>query len=132
MSRPKKKKNTRMPADEWQAQRRARQEEQVKQSRKALWLIVAFVACIVALLATMFAFFDRGTLEPVTAEQYAQLETGMSYDSAVEIMGRKGDRDGKNSAGDQIYTWENKDGTSASVSVRDNEVTTVSQDGLVD
>lgn len=75
----------------------------------------------------------RSSVFKITASQYGQLQTGMSYDEAVRIIGDPGeeitssDLGGIRTVG---YSWKNFDGSNAMVIFQNDRLTTKSQFGL--
>ena len=128
----KKKKNTQLTGAEREAQRREKQEMQMKQSRHVLYMIAALIILVALSLAILFAFPNRGTPNGYTAEQFQRLQSGMPYERVVKIMnGDEGTADGTNDKGDKVFHWTNEDGTGLTVTFRDDKVQSFKQDGLI-
>lgn len=69
----------------------------------------------------------------VTAAEYAQLETGMSYDDAVGVIGAPGEELSSNElAGTRtvMYMWQNRNGTNMNAMFQNDSLVQKSQFGL--
>lgn len=100
------------------------------------------VACLLAvlclagcLLASGCTSEDDGKL--ITLEEYNQIETGMSYDEVVDIIGSEGEVNAETGKeGDDmhvvIYSWKGKGevGANAIITFSNGEMQTKAQAGL--
>lgn len=72
----------------------------------------------------------------VTLEAFNSLETGMSYDEVVEIIGFDGELNSQVDigAGDEfkteLYTWKNQDGTNMNATFQGGQLVSKAQIGL--
>lgn len=73
--------------------------------------------------------------EYITMDEYNQIETGMSYDEVVDIIGSKGELSTKSESNGytiEIYTWYGNGtaGSNANVTFENGKATTKAQVGL--
>lgn len=126
----KKKKSSPAKAQEREELRRMRTEMQMKQNRRALLAIAGIVLCIVIAVACVIAATNASPTV-YTAEQYAQLENGMSYEEVTKLLGSKGDAVKEASSEEvQTYIWTNDDGSHITVTFVDDAATGFNQKGL--
>ena len=133
MSKSKKKrKNNRVSAEEKAALRQERAELRAKQNRRALYAICGFIICAVILIALLIATLGFHPEARYTAEQYQQLQTGMSYEQVVDVLGHEGEAaEGSSGTDDsQTYIWSNDDGSSITVTFTGDTASAIDQDGI--
>lgn len=73
-----------------------------------------------------------GCGDKITLEQYKQIETGMSYEKVVEILGQ-GEEVSSSEVSDiktTMYQWINSDGSNISVTLQNEKVVSKAQAGL--
>ena len=133
MSKSKKKrKNNHVSAEEKAALRQERAELRAKQNRRALYAIGGFIICAVILIALLIATLGFHPEARYTAEQYQQLQTGMSYEQVVDVLGHEGEAaEGSSGADDaQTYIWSNDDGSSITVTFTEDAASAIDQEGI--
>ncbi len=133
MSKSKKKrKNNRVSAEEKAALRQERAELRAKQNRRALYAIGGFIICAVVLVALLVATLRFHPEARYTAEQYQQLQTGMSYEQVVDVLGHEGEaaEGGSGTDDSQTYIWSNDDGSSITVTFTGDTASAIDQEGI--
>ena len=133
MSKTKKKKRSSAAhAAEKEQQRQERAEMRAKENRKALYILGGFIVTGIILVAMLIATFTVDGPKGYTAGQYQMLETGMSYERVVDLLGDGGTaRDASAEEGEGTYVWSNDDGSSITITFRDGAVYAYDQEGLV-
>lgn len=132
MSKSKKKKKNSVSAEEREALRQERAELTAKQNRRLVYLFGGVIICVVILIAALMAPFNAGKSEGYTAGQYQRLETGMSYQQVVSLLGDEGEVVSGSSDTVQTFIWSNEDGSNITVTFVDDEVSAFNQKGLSD
>lgn len=133
MSKTKKKKRVSASrAAEKEQLRQERAELRAKENRKAIYILGGFIVTGIILVAMLIATFSTGSPEGYTAGQYQRLETGMSYERVVALLGDEGTaQDSSAAEGEGTYVWSNDDGSSITVTFRDGAVYSFDQEGIV-
>ena len=132
MSKSKKKKRNSVRAEEKEALRQERAELAAKQNRRLVYLFGGVIICVVILIAALMAPFNAGKSEGYTYGQYQRLETGMSYQQVVSLLGDEGEVVSGSSDTVQTFIWSNEDGSNITVTFVDDEVSAFNQKGLSD
>ena len=132
MSKSKKKKKNSVSAEEKEALRQERAELTAKPNRRLVYLFGGVIICVVILIAALMAPFNAGNSEGYTAGQYQRLETGMSYQQVVSLLGDEGEVVSGSSDTVQTFIWSNEDGSNITVTFVDDEVSAFNQKGLSD
>lgn len=133
MSKTKKKKRTSASRTAEKEQlRQERAEMRAKENRKALYVLGGFIVTGIILVAMLIATFSTGSSEGYTAGQYQRLETGMSYERVIDLLGGEGSaQDASATEGEGTYVWSNDDGSSITITFRDGVIYSYDQEGLV-
>ena len=128
----KKKKNTRISAEEKAALRQERSELRAKQNRKAILALGGLIICATLLIAMLVGAGSTG--KKYNMAKFEQLHNGMSYTEVVDVLGAEGEAandDGSSQEAPASYVWTNRNGSGITAVFDENDtLVAVYQDGL--
>ena len=128
----KKKKNTRISAEEKAALRQERSELRAKQNRKAILALGGLIICATLLIAMLVGAGSTG--KKYNMAKFEQLHNGMSYAEVGEVLGADGEvanEDGSSQETPGSYIWTNRNGSSITAVFDENDTLVAAyQDGL--